>query len=92
MGKTNTPELTLAYETDNLTVALATVSRTDCLLPAGGLLNGLATRELNFKPLPSIETPPFKLAYCLVMHRRVENSAPHLWLKRTIGELFEALG
>lgn len=81
-----------AYETDNLTVALATVSRTDCLLPAGGLLNGLATRELNFKPLPSIETPPFKLAYCLVMHRRVENSAPHLWLKRTIGELFEALG
>jgi DNA-binding transcriptional LysR family regulator len=80
-----------AHETDNLTVALATVSRTDCLLPAGGLLNGLATRELNFKPLLSTYTPPFKLAYCLVSHRRTENSAPHQWLKRTIGELFQLL-
>jgi len=80
-----------AYETDNLTVALATVSRTDCLLPAGGLLNGLATRELNFKPLPSTHTPPFKLAYCLVSHRRAESSAPHQWLKRTIAELFQSL-
>jgi DNA-binding transcriptional LysR family regulator len=80
-----------AYETDNLTVALATVSRTDCLLLAGGLLTGLSTRELNFKPLESTYTPPFKLAYCLVSHRRVQKSAPHQWLKRTIGELFKAL-
>jgi DNA-binding transcriptional LysR family regulator len=80
-----------AYETDNLTVALSTVSRTDCLLPAGGLLNGLATRELSFKPLPSTRAPPFKLAYCLVSHRRAENSAPHRWLKRTIGALFQSL-
>jgi DNA-binding transcriptional LysR family regulator len=80
-----------AYETDNLTVALATVSRTDCLLPAGGLLNGLATRALDFKPLPSTRAPPFKLAYCLVSHRRAENSAPHQWLKRTIGDLFRSL-
>jgi DNA-binding transcriptional LysR family regulator len=80
-----------AYETDNLTVALATVSRTDCLLPAGGLLNGLATRELSFKPLPSANKPPFKLAYCLVSHRRVQNSAPHQWLKRTMGALFQSL-
>ena len=80
-----------AYETDNLTVALTTVSRTDCLLLAGGLLNGLATRDLNFKPLESSSTPPFKLAYCLVSHRRVQKSAPHEWLKRTIGELFQAL-
>lgn len=80
-----------AYETDNLTVALAIVSRTDCLLLAGGLLNGLATRGLNFKPLPSTHTPPFKLAYCLVTHERVEKSAPHQWLKRTIGQLFQTL-
>jgi DNA-binding transcriptional LysR family regulator len=80
-----------AYETDNLSVALATVSHTDCLLPAGGLLNRLATRELNFKPLPSVHTPPFKLAYCLVSHRRAENSAPHQWLRKTIGELFDTL-
>ena len=71
-----------AYETDNLTVALATVSRTDCLLPAGGLLNRLATRELDFKPLRSTYTPPFKLAYCLVSHERVQKSAPHQWLRR----------
>jgi DNA-binding transcriptional LysR family regulator len=80
-----------AYESDNLTVALASVSRTDCLLPAGGLLNRLATRELNFKPLVSTYTPPFKLAYCLVSHERVKNSAPHQWLRRTIGELFREL-
>ena len=80
-----------AYETDNLIVALATVAGTDCLLPAGGLLNRLATRELNFKPLRSTYTPPFKLAYCLVHHERVQNSAPHQWLRRTIGELFRDL-
>jgi DNA-binding transcriptional LysR family regulator len=80
-----------AYETDNLTVALATVSRTDCLLPAGGLLNGLATGGLDFKPLPSAQPPPFKLKYCLVSHRRTESSAPHQWLKKTIGELFQSL-
>lgn len=80
-----------AYETDNLTVALTTVSRTDCLLLAGGLLNGLATRDLKFKPLHSTYTPPFKLAYCLVSHRRVQKSAPHQWLKRMIAQLFQAL-
>ncbi|HUO68419.1 MAG TPA: LysR family transcriptional regulator [Gammaproteobacteria bacterium] len=80
-----------AYESDNLIVALASVSRTDCLLPAGGVLNRLATRELNFKPLRSTYTPPFKLAYCLVSHERVQNSAPHEWLRRTIGELFRDL-
>jgi DNA-binding transcriptional LysR family regulator len=80
-----------AYETDNLTVALTTVARTDCLLPAGGLLNGLATRERRFEPLPSTTTPPFKLAYCLVSHRRTASSAPHQWLERTIGELFKSL-
>ncbi len=80
-----------AYETDDLTVALATLSRTDCLLLAGGLLNRLATRELSFKPLESTTAPPFKLAYCLVSHRRVQKSASHQWLKRTIGELFQAL-
>ncbi len=80
-----------AYETDDLTVALATLSRTDCLLLAGGLLNRLATRELNFKPLESTVAPPFKLAYCLVSHRRVQKSAVHQWLKRTIGEMFQAL-
>jgi DNA-binding transcriptional LysR family regulator len=80
-----------AYESDNLIVALACVSRTDCLLPAGGLLNRLATRELNFKPLVSTYTPPFKLAYCLVSHARVQNSAPHQWLRQTIGELFRDL-
>ncbi len=80
-----------AYETDDLTVALATLSRTDCLLLAGGLLNRLATRELNFKPLESATAPPFKLTYCLVSHRRVQKSAAHQWLKRTIGEQFQAL-
>jgi DNA-binding transcriptional LysR family regulator len=80
-----------AYESDNLIVALAAVAGTDCLLPAGGLLNRLATRELNFKPLRSTYTPPFKLAYCLVSHQRVQNSAPHQWLRRTIGELFRDL-
>jgi DNA-binding transcriptional LysR family regulator len=80
-----------AYETDNLSVALATVSRTDCLLLAGGLLNGLATREIKFKPLHSTYTPPFKLAYCLVSHRRVLQSQPHQWVKRTIAEVFQAL-
>ncbi len=80
-----------AYETDNLTVALATVSRTDCLLPAGGLLNRLATSELRFEPLPSVRSPPFKLAYCLVSHRRTDNSAPHQWLQRTIGQVFRSL-
>ena len=81
-----------AYETDNLTVALATVSRTDCLLLAGGVLNGLGTRALTFEPLPSTQTPPFELAYCLVSHRRVQSSAPHEWLRQTIGELFRELG
>jgi DNA-binding transcriptional LysR family regulator len=80
-----------AYETDDLTVALATVSRTDCLLLAGGLLTRLTTRDLNFQPLDSTNTPSFKLAYCLVSHRRVQKSAPHQWLKRTIGELFQTL-
>jgi len=79
------------YETDDLMVALATVSRTDCLLLAGGVLNGLARREMDFKPLKSTYTPPFGLAYCLVNHRRVQKSAPHQWLKRTIGQLFRAL-
>jgi DNA-binding transcriptional LysR family regulator len=79
-----------AYETDDLTVALATVSRTDCLLLAGGVLNGLSTRDANFKPLKSTYTPPFRLAYCLVNHRRVQKSAPHQWLKRAIGRLFQA--
>jgi DNA-binding transcriptional LysR family regulator len=80
-----------AYETDDLTVALATLSRTDCLLLAGGLLNRLSTRELNFKPLESTNAAPFKLTYCLVSHRRVQKSASHQWLRRTIGELFKAL-
>lgn len=80
-----------AYETDDLTVALATVSRTDCLLLAGGLLTRLTTRDLSFQPLESANTPPFKLAYCLVSHRRVQKSAPHQWLKRAIAELFQAL-
>jgi hypothetical protein len=55
------------------------------------LLTGLATRELDFKPLPSTYTPPFKLAYCLVNHRRLGNSAPHQWFKRTVGEVFRSL-
>ena len=80
-----------AYESDNLIVALASVSKTNCLLPAGGVLNRLATRELDFKPLRSTYTPPFKLAYCLVSHERVQHSAPHQWLRRTIGELFRDL-
>ena len=80
-----------AYETDDLTAALATLSRTDCLLLAGGLLNRLASRELRFKPLESTTPPPFTLAYCLVSHRRVQKSAPHQWLKQTIKELFETL-
>jgi DNA-binding transcriptional LysR family regulator len=80
-----------AYESDKLIVALATVSATDCLLPAGGVLNRLATREINFKPLSSTYKPPFKLAYCLVSHERVQNSAPHQWLRRTIGDLFADL-
>ena len=80
-----------AYETDDLTVALATLSRTDCLLLAGGVLNELATPDVNFKPLKSTYSPPFKLAYCLVSHRRVQSSAPHQWLKQTIGRLFQAL-
>jgi DNA-binding transcriptional LysR family regulator len=80
-----------AYETDNLIVALATIAQTDSLLPAGDLLTGLATRELAFKPLPSANTPPFKLAYCLVSHRRLQNSAPHQWLKRAIGQVFQTL-
>ncbi|HVY83211.1 MAG TPA: LysR family transcriptional regulator [Steroidobacteraceae bacterium] len=80
-----------AYETDDLTVALATVSRTDCLLLAGGILNGLTTRDLGFRPLDSTAPPPFKLAYCLVSHRRVQRSAPHQWLKGAIGELFQTL-
>lgn len=79
------------YETDDLTVALATVSRTDCLLLAGGVLNGLATRDLSFRPLDSANPPAFKLDYCLVSHRRVQRSAPHQWLKRTIAELFQTL-
>ncbi len=79
------------YETDNLTAALATVSHTDCLLPAGGLLNGLATRELAFKPLRNTYTPPFELSYCLVSHRRVQRSAPHQWLKGKIADLFRRL-
>ena len=78
-----------AYETDDLTVALAIVSRTDALLPAGGLLTGLASKELQFKPLPSTYTPPFKLAYCLVSHQRVRRSAAHLWLKRAIKDSLE---
>lgn len=80
-----------AYETDDLAVALATVSRTDCLLLAGGLLNRLASRDLNFEPLTSATAPPFKLAYCLVTHRRVQKSAPHQWLKRVIAEVFAEL-
>jgi len=80
-----------AYETDDLTVALATVSRTDCLLLAGGLLNRLASRDLNFQPLDSTDRPPFNLAYCLVSHRRVQNSAPHNWLKQMISELFASV-
>jgi DNA-binding transcriptional LysR family regulator len=80
-----------AYETDNLMVALATLSRTDCLLLAGGVLNRLATRDLRFEPLESASAPPFKLAYCLVTHRRVQTSAPHQWLRRTIAPLFRAL-
>ena len=76
-----------AYETDDLTVALATVARTNCLLLAGSLLNGLATRDAKFLPLESPQAPPFKLAYCLVSHRRVQQSAPHRWLRQTIGEL-----
>jgi DNA-binding transcriptional LysR family regulator len=80
-----------AFETDNLTVALETLSRTDCLLPAGGLLNGLATRDRRFAPLASTYTPPFRLEYCLVNHRRVHGSAPHEWLRGTIRRLFEVL-
>lgn len=80
-----------AYETDNLIVALAAVARTDCLLPAGDLLTGLATRELAFKPLPSTNPPPFKLAYCLVSHRRLKNSAPHQWFKGLIRQVFATL-
>jgi hypothetical protein len=55
------------------------------------VLNELATPDVNFKPLKSTYSPPFKLAYCLVSHRRVQNSAPHQWLKQTIGRLFQAL-
>jgi DNA-binding transcriptional LysR family regulator len=80
-----------AYETDNLMVALATLSRTDCLSLAGGLLDGLTSRDLSFKPLESASPPPFKLAYCLVSHRRVQKSAPHQWLKQTIAEVFKTL-
>ncbi|MEO8465688.1 MAG: LysR family transcriptional regulator [Gammaproteobacteria bacterium] len=80
-----------AYETDDLTVALATLCRTDCLLLAGGLLNRLATRDMNFAPLESSLAPPFNLAYCLVSHRRVQKSAPHQWLKETIAELLKTL-
>lgn len=80
-----------ACETDNLIVALSTLSQTDCLLPAGGLLNRLASPEMNFEPLASTYTPPFRLEYCLVTHRRVQQSAPHAWLRETIRQLFQSL-
>jgi DNA-binding transcriptional LysR family regulator len=79
------------YETDDLMVALSTVALTDCLLLAGGVLNGLTTRDSSFRPLVSVAPPAFKLAYCLVTHRRVHRSAAHQWLKQTIKESFAAL-
>ncbi len=81
----------VAYETDNLTAALATISGTDCLLPGAGVLAGLATRELNFKALPTATPPPVRIAYCLVSHKRVQHSPAHLWLRELIKTLVQEL-
>ncbi len=79
----------LAYETDNLTTALATISCTDCLLPGAGILAGLATKELNFKALTTTSPPQVRIAYCLVSHRRVQHSPAHQWLREHIKALVQ---
>lgn len=82
----------VACETDNMNVALGILARTDYLLPGSGLLAGLATRELNFKPLQAPgAAAAFKVANCLVSHQRVQNSAPHQWLRETMRQLLRDL-
>jgi len=81
-----------AYETDNLTTALATIAGTDCLLPGAGVLAGLATRELNFKALPTLTPPQVQIAYCLISHKRVQHSPAHQWLRQQIKALVQKLG
>ena len=81
----------VAYETDNLTAALATIAGTDCLLPGAGILAKLATRELNFKPLATVTPPPVRIAYCLVSHQRVQHSPAHLWLREIIKQQMKEL-
>lgn len=78
-------------ETDTLGAALEIISRTDYILPGAGLLAGLASRTLNFKPLQSPGAPPIKLSYCLVSHQRVQHSAAHAWMRQTIRELMKEI-
>lgn len=78
-------------ETDNLVAALAIVARTDYILPGAGILAALASRELDFKPLPTTGAPAVKLDYCLVSHQRVQHSAAHAWMRQTIKEVIGAM-
>lgn len=78
-------------ETDSLVAALAIVARTDYILAGAGMLAGLASRELDFKPLPPIGAPAVQLDYCLVSHQRVQHSAAHAWMRQTIREVMTAV-
>lgn len=79
-------------ETDNLMAALAIIARTDYILPGAGMLAALASRELDFKPLPPIGAPAVQLDYCLVSHQRVQHSAAHAWMRQTIKEVIGTMG
>ena len=79
------------YESDNLKLSLSHRFRLLTVCCRRRLAESTRDARAQLQTVEFYYTPPFKLAYCLVSHERVQNSAPHQWLRRTIGELFREL-
>jgi DNA-binding transcriptional LysR family regulator len=77
----------IGFATENLGTALTIISTTDYVLAGPGLLHALATKQLDFRALDLRTARTARLNYCLVSHKRVENSAAHQWLGRALAEI-----
>lgn len=74
----------IAFETENLVTALATISYTDFVMPAPSMLTLFSNQDLPFCSIRQRVLNSRQFVYCLVSHQRTARSATHQWLRKFI--------
>lgn len=80
------------FETENLITAMATISKTDYLMPGPGLVLNFSSKQRAIKALDMATTPLFEnIDYCLIYHDRIKGSLAHQWLRNKITEIAKGM-